>query len=57
MWRANSKTWVTRDLIDWINEMFGSSVNKYLLEMNMTYCALLVIDNAPAHHSRLEDLN
>ena len=56
MWRSNSKAWVTRDLFtDWINEVFGPSVKKYLLEMNLPHHVLLVMDNAPAYPPGLED--
>ncbi|PNF21897.1 hypothetical protein B7P43_G04399 [Cryptotermes secundus] len=47
MWRSNNKAWVTRDLFtDWINEVFGPSVKKYLLEMNLPLHVLLVMDKA-----------
>ncbi|PNF20376.1 hypothetical protein B7P43_G10240 [Cryptotermes secundus] len=56
MWRSNNKAWVTRDLFtDWINEVFGPSVKKYLLEMNLPLHVLLVMDNAPAHPPDLQD--
>uniref|UniRef100_A0A8D2J1Y1 DDE-1 domain-containing protein n=2 Tax=Varanus komodoensis TaxID=61221 RepID=A0A8D2J1Y1_VARKO len=56
MWRCNSKAWVTRILfIEWINEVFGPAVKKYLLEKNLPLKALLVMDNAPAHPPDLED--
>ena len=33
MWRANSKTWITQQFfIEWLNEVFGPSVKKYLQE-------------------------
>ncbi|XP_045139357.1 tigger transposable element-derived protein 1-like isoform X2 [Portunus trituberculatus] len=56
MWRANSKAWVTRQFFtEWINEVFGPSVKKYLHEKNLPLKALLVLDNAPAHPPGLED--
>ncbi|XP_030179530.1 tigger transposable element-derived protein 1-like [Lynx canadensis] len=56
MWRSNSKAWVTRMLfIEWINEVFGPAVKKYLLEKNLPLKALLVMDNAPAHPPGFED--
>lgn len=56
MWRSNKKAWVTRDIFtDWINEVFGPTVKKYLLEMNLPLNALLVLDNAPAHPPGLQD--
>ena len=56
MWRANSKAWVTQQFfIEWVNKVFGPSVKKYLKENNLPLKALLVLDNAPAHPSGLED--
>ena len=56
MWRSNSKAWVTRILfVEWINEVFGPAVKKYLLEKNLPLKVLLVMDNAPAHPPGLED--
>ncbi|XP_023665526.1 histone-lysine N-methyltransferase EHMT2 isoform X7 [Paramormyrops kingsleyae] len=56
MWRSNRKAWVTRILfIEWINEVFGPAVKKYLLEKNLPLKVLLVMDNAPAHSPGLED--
>ncbi|PNF30675.1 hypothetical protein B7P43_G06169 [Cryptotermes secundus] len=56
MWRSNNKAWVTRDLFsDRINEIFGPSVKKYLLEMNLPLNVLLLMNNAPAHPPDLHD--
>jgi hypothetical protein len=56
MWRSNSKAWVTRILfVEWINEVFGPAVKKYLAENNLPLKVLLVMDNAPAHPPGLED--
>lgn len=56
MWRSNKKAWMTRDLFtDWINNVFGPSVKKYLLQMNLPLHVLLVMDNAPAHPPALQD--
>lgn len=34
MWRSNSKAWVTHILfVEWINEVIGPAVKKYLLEL------------------------
>nr|XP_032835765.1 tigger transposable element-derived protein 1-like isoform X1 [Petromyzon marinus]XP_032835766.1 tigger transposable element-derived protein 1-like isoform X1 [Petromyzon marinus] len=56
MWTSNSKAWVTRILfVEWINEVFGPAVKKYLLENNLPLKVLLVMDNAPAHPPCLED--
>ena len=56
MWRSKSKTWVTHILfVEWIKEVFGPAVKKYLLEKNLPLKALLVMDNAPAPAPGLED--
>ena len=50
LWRSNSKAWVIHILfVEWINEVFGSAVKKYLLEKNLPFKALLVMGNAPVH--------
>ncbi|XP_034962830.1 tigger transposable element-derived protein 1-like isoform X3 [Zootoca vivipara] len=55
MWRANSKAWVTRQFfIEWVHEVFGPSVRKYLRDKNLPMKCLLVVDNAPAHPPSLE---
>ena len=55
IWRANSKTWVTRQfIIEWLNEVISPSVKKYL-EKKLLLRALLVLDNAPMHPPKLED--
>lgn len=56
MWRSNNKAWVTRILfVEWINEVFGPAVKKYLLDNNLPLKVLLVMDNASAHSADLED--
>nr|XP_053631974.1 tigger transposable element-derived protein 1-like [Cherax quadricarinatus] len=56
MWKANNKAWVTRGIfLDWVNEVFGPSVKKYLLENKLPLKCLLVMDNAPAHPPDLEE--
>ncbi|XP_066444151.1 E3 ubiquitin-protein ligase ZFP91 isoform X1 [Eleutherodactylus coqui] len=56
MWRANRKAWVTRPIfIEWMNEVFGPSVKKYLQDNQLPLKCLLVMDNAPAHPPGLED--
>lgn len=56
MWKSNSKAWVTRDLFtDWINNVFGPSVQKYLIEKDLPLRALLIMDNAPSHPPSLQD--
>ncbi|XP_010614848.1 tigger transposable element-derived protein 1-like [Fukomys damarensis] len=56
MCRSNSKALLTRVFfIEWINEVFGPAVKKYLLEKNLPLRALLVMGNAPAHPPGFED--
>nr|XP_057925930.1 tigger transposable element-derived protein 1-like [Doryrhamphus excisus] len=55
-WKSNGKAWVTSHIfIEWVNEEFGPSVKKYLLENNLPLKCLLVMDDAPAHPPGLED--
>ena len=56
MWKCNSKAWVTCDLFtEWINNVFGSSVQKYLIEMNLPLSALLIMGNASSNSPGLQD--
>ncbi|XP_069188784.1 tigger transposable element-derived protein 1-like [Procambarus clarkii] len=56
MWRSNKKSWVTRIFFtEWINDVFGPSVRKYLEEKQLPLKALLVLDNAPAHPPQMRD--
>uniref|UniRef100_A0A8C5PXM0 HTH CENPB-type domain-containing protein n=1 Tax=Leptobrachium leishanense TaxID=445787 RepID=A0A8C5PXM0_9ANUR len=56
MWRSNTKAWVTRTFfVEWMNEVFGPTVKKYLLEKHLPLKVLLIMDNAPAHPPGLED--
>ncbi|XP_051819411.1 activating transcription factor 7-interacting protein 2 isoform X1 [Antechinus flavipes] len=56
MWRTNRKAWVTRQFfIEWMNEVFGPSVKKYLQEKELPLKALLIMDSAPAHPPGLEN--
>lgn len=42
-WRFNKKAWKTCYLsTDWINEVFGPFVKQYLLEINLSFGALLL---------------
>ncbi|GFT04802.1 tigger transposable element-derived protein 1 [Nephila pilipes] len=57
LWRANSKTWVTRQFfIEWMNIVFGPSVKKYLIDNGLPLKCVLLLDNAPAHPPGLEDV-
>ena len=56
MWRANTKSWVTRQFFtEWIHEVFAPQVKAYLIEKKLPLKCLLVMDNAPAHPPGLED--
>ncbi|XP_053129291.1 tigger transposable element-derived protein 1-like [Hemicordylus capensis] len=56
MWRSNAKAWVTRVLfVDWVNQVFGPTVRRYLQEKNLPLKAILLMDNAPAHPPGLEE--
>uniref|UniRef100_A0A3P9B687 HTH CENPB-type domain-containing protein n=1 Tax=Maylandia zebra TaxID=106582 RepID=A0A3P9B687_9CICH len=56
MWRSNPKAWVTRQFfVEWVNLVFGPAVKKFLEENELPMKCLLIIDNAPAHPSGLED--
>ncbi|XP_068204478.1 tigger transposable element-derived protein 1-like isoform X2 [Palaemon carinicauda] len=56
MWRSNSKAAVTRILfVEWVNDIFGPEVKKFLLERSLPLQALLVMDSASAHPPDLED--
>ncbi|CAG6006743.1 unnamed protein product [Menidia menidia] len=55
-WRANAKAWVTRLIfVEWVNQVFGPAVKKYLQENNLPLKCLLCLDKAPAHPPGLED--
>lgn len=55
-WRANTKAWVTRlFFVEWVNQVFGPAVKKYLEDNNLPLKCLLILDNAPAHPPGLED--
>ena len=55
-WRANAKAWVTRlFFVEWVNQVFGPTVKRYLQENNLPLKCLLCLDNAPAHPPGLED--
>ncbi|XP_034979547.1 tigger transposable element-derived protein 1 [Zootoca vivipara] len=57
MWRANSKAWVTRQFfIEWVHEVFGPSVKKYLQDKNLPMKCLLLMDYAPGHPPGLEEV-
>ncbi|XP_053235637.1 uncharacterized protein LOC128409319 isoform X1 [Podarcis raffonei] len=50
MWRVNGRARVTRQFfIEWVHEVFGPSVKKYLQDKNLPLKCLLVMDNAPGH--------
>ncbi|CAI5670507.1 unnamed protein product [Oreochromis niloticus] len=56
MGRSNPKAWVTRQFfVEWVNLAFGPADKKFLEENDCSMKFLLIIDNAPAHPSGLED--
>ncbi|XP_031613593.2 tigger transposable element-derived protein 1-like [Oreochromis aureus] len=56
MWRSNPTAWVTRQFfVEWVNLVFAPAVKKFLEENDLPMNCLLIIDNAPAHPSGLED--
>jgi hypothetical protein len=53
-WRSNSKAWVTATLFqDWLSNSFVPAVKAYLLESNLSFKCLLLLDNAPGHSQSL----
>jgi hypothetical protein len=56
-WRSNSKAWVIANLFqDWFSNTFVPAVKAYLLESNLSFKCLLLLDNAPGHPQSLGDL-
>ncbi|XP_053247701.1 tigger transposable element-derived protein 1-like [Podarcis raffonei] len=56
MWRANSKARVTRQFfIEWVHEVFGPSVKKYLQDKNLPMKCLLLMDDALSDPPGLQD--
>ena len=46
-WRANRKAWVTAvNFMDWFYNCFIPKVTRYLVEQNLAFKVLLLIDNA-----------
>ncbi|XP_068237064.1 tigger transposable element-derived protein 1-like [Palaemon carinicauda] len=55
-WRANYKAWVTRHFSDeWVNQVLGPAVKKYLQERNLPLTCLFCFDNVLAQPPGLED--
>jgi hypothetical protein len=49
-WRSNSKSWITATLFqDWFSSSFVPAVKAYLLESNLSFKCLLLLDSAPDH--------
>ncbi|KAJ7327178.1 hypothetical protein JRQ81_016937 [Phrynocephalus forsythii] len=42
--------------VQWVNLVFGPAVKWYLLEKNLPFKALLVVDNVPAHPPYLKEV-
>ena len=57
IWRSNKKAWLTSQICtEWVHEVFGPAVKKYLEEKKLPLRCCLLMDNAPAHPPGLEDL-
>ncbi|XP_072264045.1 tigger transposable element-derived protein 1-like isoform X2 [Pyxicephalus adspersus] len=55
-WKSDTKAWVTRRIFtEWILEVFGPTVKKYLREKNLPEKAVLLLDNALGHPPGLEE--
>ena len=49
-WRANRKAWVMAVMfMDWFHNCFIPQVERYLVEQNIAFKVLLLINNAPGH--------
>ncbi|XP_068233635.1 tigger transposable element-derived protein 1-like [Palaemon carinicauda] len=56
LWWANAKAWITRHwFTNKVNVFFAPTVKKYLEEKRLPLRYLLMLDNAPAHLSGLEE--
>ena len=56
IWRSNKKAWLTRQICtEWVHEVFGPAVKKYLEEKKLPLRCCLLMDNAPAHPPGLEE--
>lgn len=57
-WDANSKGWMTAVLFrKWFNDCFVPDVERYLERTNLSFKALLLVDNASGHPSDLNHPN
>lgn len=57
-WRANKKAWMTAKLFeDWFHQCFVPEVEKFLERKNVSFKALLLLDNAPGHCARTLSLD
>ena len=56
IWRSNKKAWLTRQICtEWVHEVFGPAIKKYLEEKKLPLRCCLLMDNAPAHPPGLEE--
>jgi len=57
IWRSNKKGWITRKVFqDWFTSCFCPAVKEYCQAKNLENKALLVLDDAPGHPTKLDDL-
>ena len=56
MWRGNTKALVTRQFfVEWVHDVFASTLEKYLQDKQLPLKFLLVLDNAPYHSPNFEN--
>nr|XP_033328818.1 tigger transposable element-derived protein 1-like [Megalopta genalis] len=57
-WKANPRAWVTGNLFkDWFLNCFVPNVERYLRQKNLSFKALLLLDNAPCHPQDMNNPN
>nr|XP_031850389.1 tigger transposable element-derived protein 1-like [Nomia melanderi] len=57
-WKTNPRAWVTRDLFrDWFLNCFVPEVENYLKQKNLSFKALLLLNDAPNHPQDLSHPN
>jgi hypothetical protein len=58
IWMSNRKAWLTRTLFEnWFTKYFCPAVNSYCTANQLPNKALLILDNAPAHPTCLDELS
>ncbi|XP_047143013.1 tigger transposable element-derived protein 1 [Hydra vulgaris] len=57
-WRANKKAWMTRELFkDWFYNCFVPQVESFMVEKNLSFRVLLILDNASSHSAEINHPN